>query len=946
MRVYEDPRATSENRCAPRSYYIPGGVSEYLPLNGTWDFAYFERDIDVPENIEKWDTIPVPSCWQLQGYGSPNYSNINYPYPCDPPYVPDDNPCGVYRREFTLSEKWGRVYFVLEGVSSCAFVYVNGAYVGFTQGSHLQAEFDITGAVQSGVNTLTVKVLKWCCGSYLEDQDFFRYNGIFRDCYILQRPEGHITDVEFIPNDRSIHIRLNGEASLRVLAGEKALFEGEMRDRFTFTPEDPVLWNAEKPFLYTVELGRNGEVIRFKTGLRKIEVSPRYELLVNGVPVKLHGVNHHDTSAGRGWCQSDEELRRDLALMKELNINCVRTSHYPPTPRFIQLCDELGFYVVCETDIETHGFLRRLPNVAYRYDVESGDWPCTLPEWREEFVERMRRMVELHKNAPSIIMWSTGNESGHGRNHVEMIRWTRDRDPSRLIHAEDASRKGEFRNTDVYSQMYPSLAEVERYAQCDDIDRPVFLCEYSHAMGNGPGDVWDYNELFDKYPKLIGGCIWEWADHVVTVDGVQRYGGDFPGELTHDGNFCCDGLVFADRTLKAGSLEAKAAYQPIRTAWDGNTLTVRNRLDFTNLKEYMFRYWIEADGETVSRRELTLDLPPHGEAELRIAYEPARCRYGATLNCELLQDGRVCAATQHHLPCEMTARGSWTSAALREAGDDIIAEGEGFRYTFSKHYGVFTSIEVEGEEQLAGRPELTAFRAPTDNDRNVRFRWQQLDEWRGENLDKSFMKVYECRLEGDAILLRGSLAGISRTPAVQYKLRVTVCSDGVIDFTLDAGVRQDAVWLPRFGYEFTLPGTARAFTYYGRGPAESYRDMCHAAALGLYDSDVEREYVPYVRPQEHGNHTAARMLRIGRLLFLADTEFEINVSKYSTRALTGAEHTDELTADGLTHVRVDYKVSGLGSNSCGPELEERYRLSEKQFRFSFSIGPDRDGKRP
>ena len=916
-------------------------------MNGTWDFAYFERDVDVPERIDRWDAIPVPSCWQLHGYGNPNYCNVNYPYPCDPPYVPDDNPCGVYRREFILSEKWGRVYFVLEGVSSCAFVYVNDAYVGFTQGSRLQAEFDITGAARAGVNTLRVKVLKWCCGSYLEDQDCFRYNGIFRDCYILQRPEGHITDVELIPNDSAIDVRLDGEASLRVLAGEKVLCESELRDRFTFTPEDPVLWNAEKPFLYTVELRRNGEVIRFKTGLRKIGVSPRYELLVNGTAVKLRGVNHHDTSAQRGWCQSDEELRRDLALMKELNINCVRTSHYPPPPRFIQMCDELGFYVVCETDIETHGFARRLPNVSRGYDVESGVWPCTAPEWRGEFSERMRRMVELHKNAPSVIMWSTGNESGHGCNHVEMIRWTKKRDGSRLVHAEDACRKGEFRNSDVYSRMYPPLADVEKCARCDDIDRPVFLCEYSHAMGNGPGDVWDYNELFDRYPKLIGGCIWEWADHVVTVDGVQRYGGDFPGELTHDGSFCCDGLVFADRTLKAGSLEAKAAYQPIRTVLEGNTLTVRNRLDFTNLKEYTFRWRIEADGETVSRRELTLDLPPHQDLEIPIEYEPARCQYGVTLNCELIKDGKICAATQHELPCVRTVRDSRPTAVLREKGDEIIAEGEGFRYAFSKHYGVFTSIEVDGEEQLAGRPELTAFRAPTDNDRHVRFRWQKLNEWQGENLDISFTKVYDCRLEGDAILLRGSLAGISRTPAVRYELRVTVSEDGEIGFALDAGVRQDAAWLPRFGYEFTLPGTAREFAYYGRGSAESYRDMCHAAALGLWHSGVEREYVPYVRPQEHGNHTGARMLRIGRLLFLADTEFEINVSRYSTQALTRAGHTDELVPDGLTHVRVDYKVSGLGSNSCGPELEERYRLSEKQFRFAFSIRPQtlRTGKK-
>ncbi|MBR3703989.1 MAG: glycoside hydrolase family 2, partial [Oscillospiraceae bacterium] len=470
MRIYENPRLTSENRCAGRSYYIPGGVSEYRLLNGEWRFAFFARDIDMPEMIDHWDTIPVPSCWQLHGYENPNYTNVNYPYPVDPPYVPDDNPCGVYEREFVLEKLWGKVYFVLEGVSSCAFVYVNGAYIGFTQGSHLQAEFDITEYVRQGVNTLRVKVLKWCCGSYLEDQDFFRYNGIFRDCYLLQRPEGHIGDVEIIPNEKSIDIALSGNAAVRIKAGESVLLDGEMTDRFSFAPEEPVLWNAEKPFLYTVELSRAGEVIELKAGLRSIAISDSYELLINGVSVKLRGVNHHDTSKYRGWCQSDEELRRDLTLMKELNINCVRTSHYPPTPKFVQMCDELGLYVILETDIETHGFLRRLANAEYRYDVDSNAWPATLPEWKKEYVERMARMVETFKNHASVIMYSTGNESGHGCNHVEMIRWTKKRDASRLIHAEDASRKGQFHNADVYSRMYASLAVLEQFAKQDDIN--------------------------------------------------------------------------------------------------------------------------------------------------------------------------------------------------------------------------------------------------------------------------------------------------------------------------------------------------------------------------------------------------------------------------------------------------------------------------------------------
>ena len=810
--------------------------------------------------------------------------------------------------------------------------------MGFTQGSHILSEFDITDFVHTGINTVQVKVLKWCCGSYLEDQDFFRYNGIFRDVYILQRPEGHIGDIQMIPNDKQIEISLEGKAQVRIYDGQQLLVQAEMENAFAFAPEAPILWNAEKPHLYQVELERAGEVIKLQTGLRKVEISEKYEILINGVPVKFHGVNHHDTSAHRGWCQSEAELRKDLELMKQLNINCVRTSHYPPAPVFLQICDELGFYVVLETDIETHGFLRRLPNVPYYYDVESNAWPCTKAEWRHEFVDRMQRMVENFKNHPSIFMWSTGNESGHGCNHIEMIRWTKQRDQSRLVHAEDASRKKQIHNADVYSMMYSSLKDVERFALCDDINMPVFLCEYAHAMGNGPGDVWDYNELFDRYPKLTGGCIWEWADHVVTENGVQKYGGDFPGELTHDGNFCCDGLVFSDRSFKAGSLEAKAAFQPIRTRYENGVLSVYNRLDFTNLNEYEFHYWVEVDGKAQQLQQLQLALAPHEEATLDLPFGDVDCRLGAYLNVELRKDGHVVAHTQHPVACTRPVPTQAPLAQLTEQGDQILAQGQHFAYTFSKHYGTFTSILVNGREQLADKPVLTAFRAPTDNDRDTRFMWQQLDEWRGENLDKSFVKVYDCHVEDGQILVQGSLAGISRAPLLRFTQRVRIGADGSVDVELTGDIRKDAFWLPRLGYEFALPGNREQFIYYGNGPVESYRDLCHAGRMGLYRSDAGKEYVPYVRPQEHGNHTGVRWLHIGDLDFSAE-EMEIQVSHYSTAALTAAEHTDELVADGKTHLRIDYKVSGIGSNSCGPELEKKYRLDEKEITFRFRMQP-------
>lgn len=942
MRFYENPQATSENRKPPRCYYIPGGISEYHLLNGIWNFAFFNRDIDVPNEIRQWDTITVPSCWQLQGYEHPNYTNINFPFPADPPYVPDDNPCGVYERSFFLAHKWGRVYFVFEGVAACAVLFINGIRIGFTQGSHLQAEFDITDAVQEGTNTVRVQVLKWCCGSYLEDQDCFRFNGIFRDCYLLQRPEHHIEDIEIIPDDTQIRISISGQASLRILAGSELLTEALIDGTYTYTPEHPVLWNAEKPFLYTVELTRDGEIITLKTGLRKIEISDDYELLINGVSVKLHGVNHHDTSKFRGWCQTIEEQREELLLMKDLNINCIRTSHYPPTPEFANLCSELGFYVIMETDVESHGFVRREANVAYNYDVNSNAWPATKKEWKKEHVERMARMVETYKNQPCIIMWSTGNESGHGPNHVAMIRWTKDRDSSRLIHCEDASRKGQIHNADVYSRMYPSQSELETYARTDDINMPVFLCEYAHAMGNGPGDVFAYNELFDKYPKLIGGCIWEWADHVVTVDGVQKYGGDFEGELTHDENFCCDGLVFADRSLKAGSLEAKAAYQPIRTTYQNGVLTVYNRLDFTDLAEYTLAWFIEIDGIVTDKDELCLPCKPHQTASVPIAYETVACKYGAYLNVTLSRDGKRYACVQHELSCHITAGETEETAIPATISEDslfLYASGEHFSYVFSKHYGTFTSLVVDDREQLAGRTSLSAFRAPTDNDRNIQQFWANINIWQGENLDCAFSKVYDCTVEGNTIRICGALAGVSRAPFFKFTKTVSIYADGRIHVELCGDVREHAFWLPRLGFELELPGKVQNFTYYGRGPIENYRDMHHWAPVGLYSSTARGEYVNYVYPQEHGNHTEVKMLRIGDLEFSSASGFECCVSEYTANALYRAKHTDELKKDGKTHLRIDYKVSGIGSNSCGPTLEEEYQLNEKHILFDVTVKP-------
>lgn len=941
MRFYENAKVTSENRLKPRSYYIPTGVSKYILLNGTWRFNYYQRDFDVPEVITKWGRIMVPSCWQIEGYENPNYSNIQYPFPVDPPYVPDENPCGVYERDFTLNDVSGKYYFVFEGVSSCGVLYINGKYVGFTQGSHLQAEFDITDFVCSGKNTVRVMVLKWCAGSYLEDQDSFRMNGIFRDCYILCRPKNHIRDITVTTNNSSVLVSADKKADFTLYDTEGRLIERiNGVTRAEFRVNNPKFWSSEKPALYTIKSERNGEIITLKTAFRTIAVSKKYELLINGVPVKLLGVNHHDTSVKGGWYETDEELKYDLEQMKKLNINCIRTSHYPPTPKFLDMCDEMGFYVILENDIETHGFVARDPNATGGYDVWNKVWPCQNPMWKKEFLERMKRAVCRDKNHVSIVMWSAGNESGYGKNHALIIDWLRSLDDGRLAHYEGASDKGVIAGSDVYSRMYLSPADLKKAVKNKEIDRPVFLCEYSHAMGNGPGDVYQYAEVFNRYPKAIGGCIWEWADHtVLDKKGIPRYGGDFVGELTNDSNFCCDGLVFYDRSFKSGSLEAKAAYQPIRTELSDGKLTVKNLFSFTNLSERTFKYFIEVDGEVKTEKTVKLDVPPLTAGYVTVPVKVYNCKYGALLTCKLYDGDYEIAHTQHELPSVIVReQPSDKMPEFSEDNEFITVSGKNFAYKFSKIYGTITSAVIDGKEQLADRMKLTVFRAPTDNDRRIRYNWVQGEAWKSENLNRLFNKIYNIKLDKNVITVHGALSGVSRFPFADFKLNTVFFSDGLVDFNMKVSIRKSAFWLPRFGYEFSVPFENADFDYFGIGPFESYIDMLHGGDYGLYSSCAEKEYVSYIRPQEHGNHTKVRMLRIGDLLF-EGSNLDIAVSQYDSETLNNAEHWDELQKTGKTHVRVDYKMSGVGSDSCGPKLPPEYSLSEKKFTFKFNLRP-------
>ena len=561
-------------------------------------------------------------------------------------------------------------------------------------------------------------------------------------------------------------------------------------------------------------------------------------------------------------------------------------------------------------------------------------------------------MVERDKNHPCIIMWSTGNESGHGDNHVAMIDFIRKNDPNRLVHCEDASRESEMSEyygidttsyadrPDLFSMMYESVDSIKQKAENPDFRYPYFLCEYSHAMGNGPGDVGDYWDLIYKHKKLIGGCIWEWADHAVIVDGVPKYGGDFEGELTHDKNFCSDGMVFCNREFKAGSYEIKAAYQYMDCTLSGDELSILNRYDFTNLSEYTFEYQVKSDGVITEEKTFVLNLEPRQTGVIKITL-PEKCSLGAYVHCRLYdKEGYTVAQKQLEIPVQAeTSEAVYTDCAdIFEDANFIIFRGSNFCYTFSKNLGTFVSLVKGGEEQLKAPIRITSMRAPVDNERKLTAKWYWENVWEGENLDRQFDKVYECTRQGSEVTVGGSLAGVSRTPYFRYTLSYRVSADGTIKTVLDGKVKENCIWLPRLGFEIRIPYDRSRFRYFGMGPMENYCDMHRASMVDWYESDADAQYVNYIMPQEHGNHIKTKVLEIkDSLTFKTEDYIEFNVSHYTAEALMHAYHQDELKKSEFTNVRIDYKNSGLGSASCGPELMEKYRLSEKDIHFEFSI---------
>ncbi len=988
----------------PRSYYLPCAneaealreqPSRLFSLNGDWAFHYYDNFAQAvsPEgelgfDEEDMDVIPVPSCWQNQGYGRHMYTNVRYPFPVDPPYVPDENPCGLYVRHIdmegeSLSARW---FLDFEGVDSCFYLWVNGEFAGYSQVSHCTSEFEVTGLLQQGDNEIAVLVLQWCDGSYLEDQDKLRMSGIFRDVYLLARPQGFLWDYfvkeSFSPDfkEATLSVELETTGGAEVFAalyapdGSLLATAGPEREKFTFVMENPALWNAEHPAQYTLVLNTRDEYIAQKVGLRQIEVQGGVVLL-NGTAIKFRGVNRHDSDPVTGYTISREQALRDLALMKLHNINAIRTSHYPNAPWFLQLCSQYGFYVIAEADIESHGSAEKYGGLDYVDRDEAYADIADDPQFSLAILDRVQRSVMRDKNNCAAVIWSLGNESGWGENFECAGRWVKEYDPSRLLHYENfltyhKARTPDFSMLDLYSRMYASVEEVDSYFNGGELDEhlqgrrmPFIQCEYIHAMGNGPGDAEDYQQWIMKYPGFCGGFVWEWCDHAVyggqTPDNkpIYRYGGDF-GEFPHDGNFCMDGLVYPYRAPHTGLLEYKNVIRPLRarrSANKENAFVFHNYWDFTDAAEAVsLRYELCQDGETVQAGTCALPgLPPHGEAEVELPglEIPQGGIVTLTFFYEARQEGDFHEAgyelgfdqlilSEEPFFLDAPAQGE---VRIETGPRAIVVAGELFRYEFDPGAGLFSSMAYKNRALLTRPMGWNTYRAPTDNDRYID------QQWTAVGYDRPTVKVYSVEASrgeagGAVITCRLGIAAAAIAKFLDITATWTVDARGRVDCTLHCLRDGKFPYLPRFGVRLFMPKEFGFAEYFGYGPTESYVDKHQAARLGVYAQTVDSMFEPYLMPQENSSHMGCRSCTVSdganSLTCVAERPFSMNLSRYTQEQLKEARHHYELAPCGDTVLCLDYAMSGVGSNSCGPELLPAYRLDEQAFTFAFTLMPE------
>ncbi len=959
--------------------------SRYLGLGGAWRFHLADRPDLLPGDFWEidyddtdWDDLSVPSCWQMEGYDIPVYTNVNYPIPYDPPYVPDENPVGCYRKYFRLPETWARdrVHITFEGVDSCFYVWVNGHIAGFSKVPHMPSEFDITDFVTGGNNVVAVQVFQYSDGTYLEDQDMWRMSGIFRDVYLTAHGHSYMRDAwvetTFDAEYRDATLKLRAEvvssesAAVRVRAD---LYDAEWNlvtsRELSSAPKfgtaaleaeipvgTPAQWTAETPALYPLLLtllGEDGavqEVVRVNVGFREVRVQG-VELLVNGKSVKLRGVNRHDTNCDTGHAVALDDMVKDITLMKQHNINTVRTSHYPNDPRWLDLCDRYGLYVVDETDLESHG----------TWPVGRPHELANHPDWEAAYVDRVERMVRRDRNHPSIIMWSMGNESGFGENHRAMIRWTKANDPTRPVHYEHGYDAPDM---DIVSCMYPTAERLYDEAQCKDDVRPFFMCEYAHAMGNGPGNLKEYWDAIYANPRLIGGCVWEWADHGIRAENGDdqpffAYGGDF-GDQPNDGNFCIDGLTTPEHDPHTGLIELKKIYQPLLAEHlGGGRVRITNRNHFTDLSWLDGVWRLCRDGAAVRSDDLApLDIAPGASREFELdlgdlsANGDWQLELLFTLRRDTLWASRGFLVAREQFAIKAATTRPLHAAALAPIDvslieGDAMVTGREFAALFSLDTGRMEWFEFQGQPMISTAVEPNLWRAPIDNDRNV------MEQWKRAGLDRLQARVVEAAFEQPSpSVFRFTAETVhgapSLIPALRLRSEYTLYGDGTLSFRFDFRPEGELPSLPRLGVTMALEGNVDRVKWYGRGPHENYSDKKTAAHVGLYSGTVAEQHEEYVRPQENGAKTDVQwaMMHDARglgLLFVGEPTFTFSAHDYTDHDLTLAEHTYELERSEFVHLNIDLAQNGLGSASCGPGPLEQYILPVAPATLRFTMRP-------
>ena len=996
-RYHEDLTNLHINTLPPRAYFIPYATldtalsgdrnrSEYLlNLSGEWDFKYFNSfedlyniEIDDKSLYEDNMKVEVPKCFQLYDIGvfdKPLYSNLYYPFQVDPPFVPDENPCGLYTKKFTVTEemKERKSIITFEGVASCFYLFINNKFVGYSQVSHSTSEFDISDFVTLGENEIKVLVLKWCDGSYLEDQDHFRLSGIFREVYILSRNQNYLKDIEIRQSFNedytkcTLNIKCDIDNPESIIYGivhplGNVIDEGEVSNKeFTLPIENPVMWNDEAPFVYTLFITVDDEMIPFQLALREVKIEDK-KLLINGKAVKLRGINRHDNSPTGGYTVSMEDMVRDLFLLKRANVNAIRTSHYPNDPRFYDLAEALGFYIINEADIETHGMGF---NTESDWDWTRWSFLSTSPDWKLSYVDRAKTLYERDKNHGCVIMWSLGNESGCGVNHRAMREFIKSRDENALVHYENshlefkAVPEGEnFSDiSDVESRMYAGVTYIDKYLNDKQYNKPFYMCEYVCSMSTG--DVYDYWELVDKYDNFCGGCIWEFADHSISMlddEGKPRYyyGGDF-GDFPHNSICCIDGLVFADRSLRPGYFDMKKVYEPFRMSFENGTLKVKSVLYYTSLST-CFLKWQVTNGKQLVKQGVieTLDIEAQQEKEYKLFDEDElTLTENAFLTVTVHQnvetpwapEGYEIGFGQFELPVKALnlTREKYQISVIENDRFAEIKVGSN-EYVFDKSYGRIKSIKRNGTELLDEPTRLQIWHAPCYNRGSV-------DEWYANNLHKAYQKTYYSKVtkKEDGVEIETSIAfgGPASPSTIKGIFTYIFNNDGTLKITADGTVKDVAPLLPRFGLEFILKEENEKLRYFGLGFTETYPDRYKSARFGEYDLTVTDNFVHYVRPQENSSHYKTRRVDVGKVGSVGlrvtpcdeTKDFSFNASHYSAEQLTETAHDFELRPEPRTILNIDWRFNAISENSELNNEENKRLLDDKTFKFSFMFEP-------